>query len=303
MKPKNLNMSSKRAFLLQQKAMIDKELSETFELTKEDLFEQLEKYLDSLKNNEFASNTIKIYARAANTFIEHLPGETVITKDHVISFKEKLLEKYDKVQTINSYITGLNRFLFYADLGEFKVVKVKGQGENTLKHRIYPHEFKRLWMKAKALNNMPLYFAIRIMGETGVRADELKAFTSSTVINNHVSVDNKGKIRRVPIPGELGRELRKYVKSQKIVDEPIVNIKYDNLNKSLKNLAASCKIKKLKVHPHALRHYFGFNFVEKKGELKLAQLSDILGHSSVETTRIYTRGTLEDYLKAMEEIR
>lgn len=302
-KPKNLNKNSKRAFLLQQKEMIEKELSESLELSKSDLKQQFNFYLESLKENEFASNTVKIYTRAALSFIDSLPPEEIVTKDHVIKFKDYLLKKYSKVQTINSYITGLNRFLFFADLGEFKVVKVKGQGENTLKYRIYSHEYKRLWMKAKALNSMPLYFAIRLMGETGVRADELKSFNAKTVFENHVSVDNKGKIRRVPIPGELGRELRRYVKTMKMEDDVIVNINYDTLNKSLKKIAGLCKIKKAKVHPHALRHYFGFNFVEKKGDLKLAQLSDILGHSSVETTRIYTRGTLEDYLKAVEDIR
>lgn len=302
-KPKNLNKNSKRQFLLQQKAMIDKELSEIVETSKEDLEVIYENYAVSLKEHEFAKNTLKVYKRAAIRFIQSLKNEEIVNKDHVINFKEHLLEKYTKEQTINSYITALNRFLFFAELDAYKVEKVKGQGVNTLEHRIYEQEYIRMRNKAKKLGEMDLYFAIRIMGETGVRAEEIKYFNAKSVKDNHVMVHNKGKIRKVPMPGELGRELKRYCRETKLVDEKIVNLSYDQLYQGLKAIAGLCKINKKKVHPHAFRHFFGFSFVNTHSDLKLAQLSDILGHTSVETTRIYTRGTLQDYIKTVEVIR
>lgn len=303
-KNKNLNKNSKRAFLQAQLEAIQKELDEVPELTKEDLLEHLESYPKSLRESEFADSTIKVYMRGAKKLInEYSSSDDFMSKDDLIQLKQDLLEEYEAVSTINSYITSVNRFLFYCDLGDLKITKVKSQNDNTLPHRIYEHEYKRMWMKAKALENMNLYFAIRLMGETGVRVNELPSFTVAAVQNKYVSVDNKGKVRRVPLPGPLGREIRAFVKTQDKDVDKLVNLEYRQIYDGLKVIAGMCKINKKKVKPHAFRHYFGFNFVNKKGELKLAQLSDILGHSSVETTRVYTRGTLEDYLKVMEEIR
>lgn len=303
-KVKNLNPNSKRAFLQNQLEAIQKELEVIPTLYRSDLEKYYSEYPKSLHEHEFSESTKKVYLRGARRLIDrYTSDDSYLTKDDLICFKQDLLDEYEKVSTINSYITSVNRFLFYCDLGILKLTKVIGQGDNTLPHRIYDHEFKRMWMKAKSLGDMNLYFAIRIMGETGVRVNELSSFTIAAVQNKYVSVDNKGKIRKVPLPGPLGREIRAFVKTLDKDVKAIVNLDYRQIYDGLKMIAGLCKINKKKVHPHAFRHYFGFNFVNKKGELKLAQLSDILGHSSVETTRVYTRGTLEDYLKSMEEIR
>lgn len=300
-KLKNLNKDSKRQYLLMQKEMIEKELQEVPELFQHDLLDLLSNYERSLVVNEFAANTRKKYIRNAKWFIDHYAtDETPIAKDDVINFKSYVQDTYDKISTINSYITTVNRFLFFCDLGDLKVTKVKGQGRNTLPHRIYEHEYKRMWMKARSLRLMDLYLVLRLMGETGVRVNEINAFTDETIQKKSVSVDNKAKIREVPIPEHIRYELRRYAKDQKIKGE-IVKISYKEIYNGLKDLAGLCKIKKSKIHPHAFRHYFGFSFTERNGESSLAQLSDIMGHGSVETTRIYTRGTLDDYLKKMEK--
>lgn len=259
-------------------------------------------YEKDLKSNEFADKTISKYVRNAKWFIEKFTSEDeFLTKEDVIEFKGFIQSEYDKVATINSYITTVNRFLYYCEQGAFKVEKVKGQSSNVLEHRIYDHEYVRMYNKAKAIGRMELHFIIKLMGSTGVRVDELKSFTTKSIKGISVSVDNKGKIRTVPVPGQLMRDLRKFVKETK-KDKEIFTLSYDEIYYGLKQLAGLCKVKKSKVHPHAFRHYFGFKFIEKQGDDKLAQLADILGHTSLETTRIYTRGTLEDYKKSMEEM-
>ena len=275
-------------------------LEQAPELFKKDFEQYVVEYELSLIEHEFADKTISKYVRNAKWFIEnYTSNDRPLNKDDVLEFKSDLQTNYDKVQTINSYITTINRFLFYCEQGAFKVEKVKGQSNNVLPHRIYRHEYVRMYNKAKAIGNMQLHFIIKVMGSTGVRVDELKSFTSKSIQKTSIEVNNKGKTRTVPVPGPLIRELRQYVKENKI-DGPVFRLTYDEIYHGLKNIAGMCRVKKPKVHPHAFRHYFGFRFVKQTGDLKIAQLADILGHNSVETTRIYTRGTIEDYKKTME---
>lgn len=148
------------------------------------------------------------------------------------------------------------------------MAKVKGQSDNVLSNRIYENEYKRLVRRAKSKGMLDVYFAINIMVETGVRVDELKAFTGNSVKEVYVTVDTKGKVRKVPIPQQLRFELRGYAMQQSITAGPIVNLSYHQLRNELKSVSGQCKIKLKKVHPHASRHYFGFKFVERKDELK-----------------------------------
>ena len=259
-------------------------------------------YEKDLKSKEFADKTISKYVRNAKWFIENYTNDNeYLTKDDVIEFKSFIQSEYDKISTINNYITTVNRFLFYCEQGAFKVDKVKGQNSNVLEHRIYDYEYVRMYNKAKAVGQLELHFIIKLIGSTGIRINELKSFTVESIKGTSVNVNHKGKIRAVPVPGPLMRELRKFARDTK-KDKEVFTLSYDKIYYGLKQIAGLCKVKKNKVHPHAFRHYFSFKFVEKKGAQRLAQLADILGHSSIETTRVYTRGTLEDYKKDMEEM-
>lgn len=278
-------------------------LGETPELYSQDFKELVKQYEKDLESSEKAPKTVQKYVRNAKWFItNYTSDEEPLSKEDVIEFKSYIQTEYSKIQTINSYITTINRFIYYCYGPEGKhisVTKVKGQNSNTLEHRIYTKEFKRLYNRAKANGNMQLHYIIKIMGLTGARVNELKAFTSETILKNSVVVNNKGKIRDVPIPGDLVRELRSWVRKNKIEGD-LFTLKYKQIYNGLKSLASETKIKKAKVHPHAFRHYFAFRFIEVYGDDSLPRLTDILGHSSFDTTRIYTRGTVDDYQKRME---
>lgn len=270
-------------------------------LYKEDLEEDLIKYEQDLISHEFAENTIKKYVRNASWFIDNYSSdEEPISKADVMQFKSDVQAEYESLATINSYITTINRFLFYCELGAFKVTKIKGQSDNVIQDRIYEHEFRAMYRHAKRMGMLELHFLIKIMGMTGIRVAERKSFTVRSIEGLSITALNKNKTRQVPVPQSLMRELRDYAKAKEIKEGPIFTMPYHQIYLGLKEVAGAAKIKKSKVHPHAFRHYFGFRYVEKGGNI--AQLSDILGHGSTDTTRVYTRGTMDDYRKQVEEM-
>ena len=155
-KPKNLNRESQRAYWEQQRKYAQAQLDAIPTLNQSDLLDLMRSYEQALKENEFAKGTRKIYIRVVEKFIDEYSNEDEeLSKEDVITWKSDLLSDYDSVQTINTYITSLNRFLFFCDLGDFKVAKVKGQSDNVLSNRIYENEYKRLVRRAK-FNSVPV---------------------------------------------------------------------------------------------------------------------------------------------------
>lgn len=301
MSKRNLRKDSAREQTEKLIEQLQKQLLVVPNLYKNDLERYLEVYEEDLESNEFAENTIKKYVRNAKWFIDNFSSdEEPLKKEDVMKFKSYIQSEYDSIATINSYITTINRFLFYCDLGTLKVEKVKGQSDNVLPDRIYEHEFRAMYRRAKALGMLELHYLIKVMGMTGIRVAERDAFTVESIQGLSVTAVNKNKTRKVPVPQSLMRELRAYAKDSGIIEGPIFLMNYHQIYHSLKAVAGASKIKKSKIHPHAFRHYFGFRYVEKGGNI--AQLSDILGHNSTDTTRVYTRGTLEDYRKQVEEM-
>lgn len=301
MSKKNLRNDSAREQTEKLIEQLQKQLLIVPELYKKDLEIKLKEYYSDLIRHEFSDNTIKKYVRNASWFIENFSSDKEpLEHGDVMAFKAHIQDEYDSVATINSYITTINRFLFYCDLGEFKVDKVKGQTDNVLKDRIYEHEFRAMYRRAKQMGMYELHYLIKVMGMTGIRVAERKSFTVESIQGLSITAVNKNKTRQVPVPQTLMRELRQFAKEQGIKEGPIFKMDYHQIYHSLKLVAGQAKIKKAKIHPHAFRHYFGFRYVEKGGNI--AQLSDILGHNSTDTTRVYTRGTLEDYRKQVEEM-
>lgn len=272
------------------------------DMFKKDFLMRVDDYEEHLVLKEYSKNTIIIYLRIANRFINDYTDDVdPLRKGDVLLFKDELLEKYDAVQTINTYITSVGKFLHFCEQGEYNIKKVKGDTSNVREDRIYDHEYRRMYNKAKASRDLQIHYIIKVLGGTGVRINELKAFTTESIKKDHVKVNNKGRIRTVPVPGPLVRELRKYA-TEHSIEGQLFDYTRDQIDRRLKNLAAKCKVNVKKVHPHAFRHYFGFRYISSHSENKIAELSDILGHTSVETTRIYTRGTLADVKKSMEEM-
>ena len=284
-------------------------------MTKEELLNKIDGFIEEEVADEKSANTQKKYRHVANLFVQSLPtGE--IKKSDIVAVKDMMLEKY-KISTVNNYIVIINKFIKYSELieddEEFNFLKLKKyysknllknvrvQNKDSLDEILEPQEFQRLLRMAKEINRMDLYYIMKVFGFTGIRCSELKFFTVQAVQDDNVYVMNKGKGRGIILRSDLRRELLKYAKEKNITDkgyifasksDPSKPFAQQTLSDDLKRLAGLCRgIDKSKVHPHAFRHLFAVQYLMQNGENAMMDLADILGHSSLETTRIYVKTT------------
>ena len=198
-------------------------------MKRKDLEEHIEEYLLEEQEDEKAKNTLIHYRHIINMFVSSLPDDE-ITKVDFMRFKEIMLEKY-KPKTVSNYITIVNKFIKYVEMSmdesiqdfDFNRMKkyyskqtlknIKIQQEASLKEVLEPIDLKRMLRMAKKLEEWDLYYIMKAIAYTGVRAEELKIFTVENLESNYIKVKNKGKIRNVIVPQDLRRDLLKYCKN------------------------------------------------------------------------------------------
>lgn len=299
-------------------------------MNKSSLIELKDKFIEEEINDEKSKKTIEHYKHVIDMFIDSIQGDQVVKAD-VISFKQSLQDKNYKPKTIGNYLVILNKFLKFSsvvdkgypfrfahtgeyiklvttgDIEDLTVKNIKIQNKSSLIEMLEPIDLKRLMHWARKLGREDMYLIMKIISYTGIRAEELKVFTVENIKSNYIEVKNKGKIRNVILRNDLKRELIRYCKDNDIKEGYIFKGKKEGsmmhsttIFKQLKNIASAAKVKKSKVHAHSFRHLFAVKFIEDGGDL--AELADILGHSSVETTRIYTMTTDEMKRKKMENL-
>lgn len=278
-------------------------------MNKNDLQSNVVDFLSDLKMNEKSANTIKKYKHTLSRFIEYLPDDYELTKEHTLSFKEHLLNSGYKPTTINLYIVTLNKYLKWIGVPELRVKQLKVQRKSSLSDVLTPDEYNRLLRRAKAKGQLDTHYIMKVLANTGIRIAELKFFTVENLKSNYLQINNKGKIRTVPIRQDLARELRKYCRDRKIREGTIFpgKVKGKQLSEStiwrrMQRLAGELKIKKSKIHPHSFRHLFARQFL-KENSNGLAELADLLGHESLETTRIYLVSTDAEKKRKLEELK
>ena len=261
-----------------------------------------------MKYEEKAENTLKKYKKNIQYFISYL-NNAEINKDKTLEFKKHLIEKKFRTATINNYIVTVNKFLKYIGLKECTVKQIKQQQKSSLNEMLTVADYKRLLRFAKKYNRMDLYYIMKILAMTGIRISELEYFTVENLKTNYIDVQNKGKERVIVIRQDLIRELRKYCRSNGIRNGYIFRgeIKGKMINKStiwrnMKMIAGKARVKKTKVHAHSFRHLFSKLYLEEHTG-NITELADILGHNSLETTRIYTRTSTEEKRIKIEQIK
>ena len=286
-------------------------------MKKEQLESKLDTFIKELKFDEKAKNTYSKYRRDCKLFIDSIKHQNDITKEDVINYKAEMIEKY-KPASVKSKITIINKFLCYCDFGiitrekgksNLEVNQIKLQHVTTIDNILEPKELKRMLRFAKKLGYMDMYLIMKIFAYTGIRENELKYFTVENVKKDTIIVVSKGKIRDIILPGDLKREIKKYIKENKIksgyifygVRDSSKLISSKTIWWRLKKIAGSAKIKKEKIHAHSFRHLFSIAFIESGGTIE--QLADILGHTSTETTRIYLRLDVKGLRKLLERVK
>ena len=269
----------------------------------QDLIENFENYLI---NEEKACATLEKYMRDIKAFFEWISG-TEIDKRKVLDYKEYLIGKFAPT-SVNSVLSSLNSFFEFNNWYELKVkmIKIQKQIFAQKDKELSKAEYERLLDAAKAKSNERLYLLMQTICSSGIRVSELQYITVDAVKLRKATINCKGKMRIVILPKELCRMLTEYAKTQKITSGSVFVTKTgkpldrSTIWKMMKALCESARVSKNKVFPHNLRHLFARTFYTLQKDI--VRLADILGHSSVNTTRIYTMETGEIHRKQIQKL-
>lgn len=267
---------------------------------------QIEQFRRKLVEDEKSSATIQKYLRDIETFFS-FAGEEAVTKETAVCYKQYLTEHY-KSSSVNSMLAAMNRF--FKEMGWLdcvvKALKVQRQTFRARERELTKEEYFRLLKAAKGQNNTRLYLLMQTLCATGIRISELPFITVHAVKAGHAVVSLKGKTRTVLIPSDLCRELSRYARKQRLEKGSIFVTRNgrpmdrSNILHEMKALCEAARVDRSKVFPHNLRHLFACIFYEKEKDLN--RLADLLGHSSINTTRIYTCISGEEQRKKIERL-
>lgn len=271
-------------------------------------FRDLEEYQQYLTEMEKSQATIEKYLRDLRTFYRYLGGERNITKEKVVAYKAWLKEHY-KTSSAASMLTALNLYLKYKGWNECCVRGVKMQRQMFVLQRkeLTRREYIKLVETARKKKKEQLALIIQTIGGTGIRISELPFVTVEAVRQGKTEVTCKGKIRQICLTKELRKQLLKYCKRRKIVAGPVFISRHgrpldrSNIWDQMKKLSREAGVDQEKVFPHNLRHFFSRMYYEKRKDI--FYLADILGHSNVNTTRIYTTTTGEHHRRILESLK
>lgn len=258
-----------------------------------------------LEHDEKSQATIDKYHRDVMAFWAFVGGEP-LTKEIVMAYKKHLIEQSYAVSSINSMLASVNAFLEYLDLREYKVKNIRTQRQTYCSEdkELSKGEYLRLLEASK--KNEQLNLVIQTICGTGIRVSELQYFTVEAIRAGQVTVACKNKTRTILVPGKLRKLLLSYVKRQQITTGTIfitrsgAPLNRSNIWSAMKKLCEAAGVKASKVFPHNLRKLFARTFygIEKD----IAKLADILGHSSINTTRIYIMTTGTEHLRRIERL-
>lgn len=266
---------------------------------------QLQEFRAYLFQEEKSAATIEKYCRDVRMFL-NFAGKDVLSKALTIAYKHHLEEQNYAVRSINSMIASLNSFLEYLGRGDCKVKTIKVQRKVYCeeKQELSKAEYLRLLEAAKGKTQLIL--VLQTICSTGIRVSELKYFTVEGVVRGEISVHCKSKTRTILIPGKLRKLLLTFAKEKRITAGSIFvtrsgkPLDRSNIWAQMKKLCDAAGVERAKVFPHNLRKLFARTFY--RIEKDIAKLADILGHGSIETTRIYIMTTGVEHRRQIEKM-
>lgn len=266
----------------------------------------IKKYKDFLYEEEHSTSTINKYMRDIRAFYEYLPEDKMITKEVLVAYKQSLADKKYKISSINSMLVAINGLLEFMNLSSFKLKLHKLQRNVICEEELSKEEYKRLLEAALRKENERLYMLLQTICGTGIRVSEHQYITVESLKEGKSVVHNKGKTRVIFIPDKLRKILILYCKQEKILSGPVFVTKRGNpMDRSniwvaMKKLCEDAKVDGKKVYPHNLRHLFALTYYRMQKDV--VRLADILGHSNIETTRIYTMTSGKEYQKSLSKM-
>jgi len=267
--------------------------------------EKINAFKQYLLKEEHSEGTVEKYSRDVKSFALWLDGRTV-TKVLFSQWKEHLLSKGYKPVTINSMIASINAYLRFSGKEDCKIRSFRLQRKafrDTAKE-LTEQEYRKLVDTAYALGNERLALLLETIGSTGIRVSEIKYITLEAVRRERADISLKGKVRTILLPKKLTQKLLKYSKKKKIASGEIFltrnkkGLSRKQIWAEMKKLCIKAGISASKVFPHNLRHLFAKTFY--KAHKNIVHLADVLGHSNIETTRLYLISTGSEHARQVE---
>ena len=256
-----------------------------------------------LLNQNLTKNTIDAYLTSLKIYNKQFDE---FNKDNLLAFKAWMLDKY-KGKTINLRIQGINKFLEFIKKDKLKLKYIKIQQKSFLENVISDADYEFLKNKLLKTKNLEWYFIVRFLGATGARVSELVQFKYEHLEKGYIDLYTKsGKIRRIFIPKKLRMKANEYycsinrTQGYLFLNKNNQQITTRGISHQLKTLAKKFNMNLKVIYPHSFRHRFAKNFLEKRKDIAL--LADLMGHESIETTRIYLRKTSEEQQQIVDEI-
>lgn len=269
--------------------------------------EDLLRFLDHLRQEERSPGTIAKYLRDIRCFFLSLPPDRHVDKDQVLRWKETLTAQY-ATSTVNTMLAALNSFLGFLGWYDCRVKAIRQQRKlfREKERELDKGEYLRLLAAAKGMGKGRLYFLMETLSSTGIRVSELPFITVEALAAGRATVDCKGKRRTILLTGKLCRRLKGYCRSKGITAGPVFvtrtgrPLDRSNIWRELQGLCARAGVDKRKVFPHNFRHLFAKAFYALKQDI--AKLADLLGHASIETTRIYIMESGAEHRRQIERL-
>ena len=265
--------------------------------------EVLNRYEQYLKEEERSRATVEKYLRDVKKFREYLcslgeheSDKNQFDKKIVLEYKQYLNEHY-KTTSANSMLAAVNSFLEYLGCGEYKVklFKIQHIQFSEPEKELTEKDYGRLVQAAERKGDTRMSMLLQTIGSTGIRISELRFITVESLEHGRAEIYNKGKSRIALLPAELMKLLKKYCRRVGITGGSIFITRNrrpmdrSNINKKMKELGREAGVDERKVFPHNFRHLFARTFYRM--EKDVVRLMDLLGHSNINTTRIYTVDT------------
>ena len=265
---------------------------------------RIERFKSELKLREYSDQTRKRYAEDAARFLMWSGGQ--MSRETVAEYKTEL-EKTHSFGSVNTIISSLNAYFRFIGSGiRMKHLKHQRAIFSSAERELTKAEYERLLTAAQTKKNERLYLLMQTICSTGIRVSELKFITAEAVRDEYTDVYNKGKERRIYLPRDLCKMLKAYCKQKKISSGPVFVTRNGNpLDRSniwsdMKSLCKSANVSEKKVFPHNLRHLFARTYYSIQKDI--VRLADILGHSSINTTRIYTMESGEVHRRQIQKL-
>ena len=268
--------------------------------------EKINEYLSYLREEEHAPATIEKYSRDIRNFKNFLNGSE-ITKQAAVDWEIKLCETHKK-SSVNAMLVAVNGFFRYFNIKiNMKLLKIQRNTFVSKNKILSAGDYERLIHAAKSRNDECLALLMQTLGSTGIRVSELKFITVAAVRDGKAEVTNKSKTRIVFIIKALKNLLLAYTKKRGIISGCIFITKNgkpldrSNIWRKIKKLSESAKIEKSKLFTHNFRKMFALRFYNKSKDI--SKLADILGHSNINTTRLYIMENGDKHLKIIESLK